>query len=121
MQNLEVKDTTRKTKKQNMKLRKSLKTPQQTVRETKTRIYTKRRRRSESYCKIWREQGKDIAWLAYYEAKISEKFRSKERFANNMVLKFKVSKSTIVFKIALARLIDDYRKIRDSSLSLHYF
>ena len=49
----------------------------------------------------------DIAWL--------------ERFANNMVLKFKVSKSIIVYKIALARLIDDYRKIRASSLSLHYF
>ena len=38
-----------------------------------------------------------------------------------MVSKFKVSKSTIVFKIALSRLIDEYPKIKDSSLSLYYF
>ena len=37
-----------------------------------------------------------------------------------MVLKFKVSKSTKVFKIALRRLIDDYPKIKGTSLSLHY-
>ena len=38
-----------------------------------------------------------------------------------MVLKFNVSKSTIVFKIALRRLIGDYPKTKDSLLSLHYF
>ena len=38
-----------------------------------------------------------------------------------MILKFKVSKSTIAFKTALSRLIDEYPKIKDSSLSLHYF
>ena len=38
-----------------------------------------------------------------------------------MALKFNVSKPTIVFKIALKKLIDDYPKIKDSSLSLHYF
>ena len=38
-----------------------------------------------------------------------------------MVLKFKVSKSTVLFKITLSTLIDDYPKINDSSLSLHYF
>ena len=49
-----------------------------------------------------------------------QKFKSKERFVNDMVSSFKVSKSTIVFKITLRRLIDDYPKIKDSSLSLHY-
>ena len=63
----------------------------------------------------------DIVWLAYHQGKIFQKFRSKERFINDMVLKFKVSKSTIVFKIALSRLIDDYPKIKDSLLSIHYF
>ena len=63
----------------------------------------------------------DIVWLAYHQGKIFQKFRSKERFINGMVLKFKVSKSTIVFKIALSKLIDDYSKIKNSSLSLHYF
>ena len=38
-----------------------------------------------------------------------------------MVLKFEVSKSTIVLKIALSKLIDSYPKIKNSSLPLHYF
>ena len=38
-----------------------------------------------------------------------------------MVLKFNVSKSTVMFKIALSKLIDAYPKIKDSSLSLDYF
>ena len=63
----------------------------------------------------------DIVWLAYFQGKIFQKFRSKERFVSDMVLKFKVSKSTIVFKIALRRLIDDYPGIKESSLCHHYF
>ena len=38
-----------------------------------------------------------------------------------MVLKFNISESTIMFKIILSKLIDDYPEIKDSSLSLHYF
>ena len=70
---------------------------------------------------IIRNKRCDIVWLANHQGKIFQKFRLKERFVNDMVSKFKVSKSTIVFKIALSRLIDDYPKIKDSSLSLHYF
>ena len=62
----------------------------------------------------------NIVWLAYYQDQIFQKFREKERFVSDMVLKFHVSKSTIVFKIALKKLIDDFPKIKDSSLSLHY-
>ena len=39
---------------------------------------------------------------------------------SDMVSKFNVSKSTMVFKIALKKLIDDFPRIKDSSLSLHY-
>ena len=53
-----------------------------------------------------------IVWLAYHQGKIFQKFRPKERFVNDMVSKFKASKSTIVFKIALSRLLDDYSKIK---------
>ena len=60
-------------------------------------------------------------WLACYQGKIFQKFRSKERSVNDMVSKFKVSKSTIVLKIVLSKLIDEYSKIKNSSLSLHYF
>ena len=62
-----------------------------------------------------------MVWLAYHQGKIFQELRSKERFVSDMVSKFKVRKSTIVFEIALSRLIDDYPKIKDSSLSLHYF
>ena len=70
---------------------------------------------------IIKNKKSDIVWLAYYQGKIFQKFRSKERFVNDVVTKFKVSKSTIVFKIALCKLIDEYPKIKNSSLSLHYF
>ena len=38
-----------------------------------------------------------------------------------IVLKFGVSKSKIMFKIALSKLIENYPKIKNSALSLHYF
>ena len=70
---------------------------------------------------IIKNKKSDIVWLAYYQGKVFQKFKSQERFVNYMVTKFKVSKSTIVFKSALCRLIDEYPKIKNSSLSLHYF
>ena len=70
---------------------------------------------------IIKNKKSDIVWLAYHQGKIFQKFRSKKRFVNYVVTKFKVSKSTIVFKIALCKLIDEYPKIKNSSLSLHYF
>ena len=75
----------------------------------------------QEFEEIIRNKKSDIVWPGYYLGKIFQKFRSKEQFVNNMVLKFKVSKSTIVFKIALSRLIDNYSEIEDSSLSFHYF
>ena len=75
----------------------------------------------QEFEEIIRNKKSDIVWPAYYLGKIFQKFRSKEQFVNNMVLKFKVSKSAIVFKIALSRLIDNYSEIEDSSLSFDYF
>ena len=43
----------------------------------------------------------NILWLAYYQGQIFQKFREKERFVGDMVLKLNVSKSTIAFKMAL--------------------
>ena len=53
-----------------------------------------------------------MVWLAYYQGQMFKKFREEERFVSDMVLKFNVSKSTIVFKIALKKLINDFPKIR---------
>ena len=74
----------------------------------------------QKFEEIIKNKKSDIIWLAYHQGKIFQKFKSKEQFVNDMVSKFKVSKSAIVFKISLIRLIDDYPKIKDSSLSLHY-
>ena len=62
----------------------------------------------------------NIVWLAYYQGQIFQKFREKEQFVSDMVLKFSVSKSTLVFEIALKKLFDDFPIIKNSSLSLHY-
>ena len=58
--------------------------------------------------------------LAYYQGQIFQEFKEKERFVN-MVFKFSISKSTVMFKIALSKLIGNYPRIKNSSLSLHYF
>ena len=75
----------------------------------------------QKFEEIIKNKKSDILLLVYHQGKIFQKFKSKERFVNDMVSKFKVSKSAIVFKISLIRLIVDYPKIKDSSLSLHYF
>ena len=50
--------------------------------------------------------------------KMFQKFKEKERFVS-MVSKFGVSKLTITFKIVLVNLINNYTKVKNSSLSLH--
>ena len=55
----------------------------------------------QEFEQIIQNQKSDIVWLAYYQGQIFQKFREKERFVSDMVLKFNVSKSTIVFKIVL--------------------
>ena len=75
----------------------------------------------QDFEKIIQDKKNDIVWLAYYQGQVFQKFREKERFISNMVSKFKVSKSTIMFKIALKKLTDDHPKIKNFSLSLHYF
>ena len=86
-------------------------------------MYGKLRRYSKvilEFEEITKNKKSDTVWLAYYQGKIFQKFKEKERFVSDIVLKLKVSKSTML-KIALRRLIDDYPRIKDSSLSLHYF
>ena len=75
----------------------------------------------QEFEQIIQNKKSDIVWLAYYKDQIFQKFRERERFASDMVLKFQVSKSTLVFKAALKKLINDFPKIQKSSLSLQYF
>ena len=53
----------------------------------------------QEFEQIIQNKKSDIVWLAYYQGKIFQKVREEERFTSNMVLKFNMSKSTIVFKI----------------------
>ena len=58
--------------------------------------------------------------MTHHQGQIFQKFKEKERFVS-MVSKFGVNNSTILFKIALVKLINNYPKIKNSSLSLHFF
>ena len=132
MQNLEVKDAIQKIKKTKSQIKKELEesiangkrnenTDTQEKAENCTANKEDGKKAIQEFEKIIKNEKSDIVWLAYYEGKIFQKFRENERFFSDMVLRFKVSKSTIMFKIALSRLIDDHPKIKDSSLSLYYF
>ena len=44
------------------------------------------------FAEIIKNKKSDTVWLAYYQGKIFQKFRFKERFVNDMVTKLKVSK-----------------------------
>ena len=50
--------------------------------------------------------------LTYHQGQIFQKFKEKEQFVS-MVSQFGVSKSTIGFKIALFKLINNYLKIKN--------
>ena len=131
MQNLEVKEAILTTKKTKSEIKKEL---EDSIANSKNNENTDIEKKAKScmeseenaakviheFEEIIKNKKNDIVWLAYYQGKIFQKFKSKERFVNDMVTKFKVSKSTIVFKIALCRLIDEYPKIKIFSLSLHY-
>ena len=74
----------------------------------------------QEFEQIIKNKKSDIKWLIYHHGQIFQKFKEKEQFVS-MASKFGVSNSTIVFKIALVKLINSYPKIKKSSLSLHYF
>ena len=132
MQNLELKDTIQKIKETKSEIKKELqesiayggRNENMDIQEKAENFTTN----EEDVAKVIQEleeiiknKKSDIVWLAHYQGKTFQKFKKKERFVSDMVLKFKVSKSTIMFKIALCRLIDDYPRIKHSSLSLYYF
>ena len=128
MQNLEVKDTIQKIKETKSEIKKEL---EELIANGKRNEHTDMEEQPENgttneedaakaiqeFEEIIKNKKSHIVWLAYYQGKIFQRFREKERFVSHMV---KVSKSTIMFKTAMSRLIDDYPKIKGSSLSLHY-
>ena len=69
--------------------------------------------------KITRSKKSNILWLAYQQGQILEKFKGNEHFMD-MIKKFGISKSTILFKISIVKFVNKYPKMKKSSLSLHF-
>ena len=69
--------------------------------------------------RIMKSKKNNILILAYHQGIIFEKYKENNRFTS-AVAKFRISKATINFKIGIIRFIDDYPKMRKSSISLHF-
>ena len=69
--------------------------------------------RQKSFKISRRSNKKNIAWLADHQGVIFQRFKKKETFAK-MITEFGVSRSTISFKIAIVRLINQYPKIKNT-------
>ena len=114
MQNLEVKDATLKIKKAKTEIKKRLKdsiinsrkNENSDIQDKVNGCITNEDavKTIQELEQIIQNKKNDIVCLAYYQGRIFHKFREKERFVSDMVLKFNVSKSTIVFKIALKKI-----------------
>ena len=57
--------------------------------------------------------------LAYYQTIIFKKHKDNTKFTS-AVVKFKISKATLKFKIGIIKFIDDYPRMPKSSISLHF-
>ena len=62
---------------------------------------------------------KSILWLAYQQCQIFERFKMNDNFIN-MVKKFWINKSTMVFKISIVKFVNTYPRMKKSSLSFQF-
>ena len=120
MQNLDVKETIQKIKETKDEVKKELEKSiaksgwnekaemQEKVNGCKTNEDAVKA--TQEFEQIIQNKKSNIVWLAYYQDQIFQKFKEQKRFVSDMVLKFLVIKSTIVFKIALKKIIDDFQK-----------
>ena len=69
--------------------------------------------------KIIKSNKCNILWLAYQQCQIFEKLKMNDNFID-MVKNFRISKSTIVFKITIIKFVNKIPRMKKSSLSLHF-
>ena len=62
---------------------------------------------------------KNIIYFAYQQGKVLKKFKEKRKF-KNLAEQFKITESTIIFKINIVKLIDKYPKMITSSITLNF-
>ena len=65
----------------------------------------------QEFEKFIKNKKSDIIWLTYHNGQIFQKFKEKEQSVS-MVSQFGVSKSKIVFQIALLKLLNNYPKVK---------
>ena len=68
---------------------------------------------------IIRTNKKKIIGFAYKQGKIFKKCKDDTNF-KNLVEEFGISKSTIIFKINIVKLVDKYKKMLTSSVTLNF-
>ena len=69
--------------------------------------------------RIMKSKKNNILMLAYHQGIMFRKFKENNKFMS-AVTKFKMHKTIINFKIAIIKFIDDYPKMRKSTLSLYF-
>ena len=69
--------------------------------------------------RIMKSKKNNILTLAYHQGIIFKKYKENSKFTS-AIAKFNISKATINFKIDIIKFIDDYPKMRKSSISLHF-
>ena len=69
--------------------------------------------------KMIKNKKNNILTQAYHEGIIFRKFKTNSKFTS-AVSEFKISKTTINFKIDIVKFIDEFPKMRTSYISLFY-
>ena len=62
---------------------------------------------------------KNIVCFAYQQDKVFKNFKDNRKF-KSLAEQFKITKSTIIFKINIVKLIDTYPKMMTSSITLNF-
>ena len=69
--------------------------------------------------RIMKSKKNNILILAYHQGLIFKKLKENDKF-EGAITNLKIGKATMNFKIVIIKLLDDYPKIRKSSVSLHF-
>ena len=74
----------------------------------------------KQYEDIIKTKNKEIINVAYHQGKVFERFKQKEKFAT-LVRELGIHRTTIIFKINVFKLCEEYRKLLKSSIGLVFF
>ena len=73
----------------------------------------------KEYKDIIKTNKKSIIFFAYQQDEVFRKFKENRKF-KSLVEQFKITKSTIIFKMNIVKLVDKYPKTMKSSVTLNF-